>query len=419
MQTVPKKTIIVMLVTFVTTAVMTIAYVFLFNIYWFNSIKVGILHSQTGTMAMSEGPVIDATLLAIEEINNNGGLLGKLIDPIIADGKSDAATFAARAETLILQNKVDVIFGCWTSECRKVVKDIVEKHDHLLFYPVAYEGIEYSSNIVYTGSAPNQQILPAVSWCFYNLGKTFFLVGSDYIYPRVVNELIKQYAPILGAQIVGEAYQPLGSTTFSDIAQEVARVQPHVIINTVNGSSNMAFFKALRNAHITPDKIPTLSFRVAEVELKTLGLQDATDDYVSWNYFQSINTPKNHHFIALFKKKYGSERVISDAMEAAYYGVHLWAQAVTQSKSTRPSIIKNAIKGEGTDAPEGIVFIDPDNNHTWKTVRIGKILKNNQIEQVWSSEKAIRPIPFPLFDNYNWEGLLIRLYRNWNNKWSA
>lgn len=413
-----KKVIIVLLLTFVTTALMTSLYIFLYKARHTGIIRVGILHSQNGTMAISEKPVIDATLLAIDEINNNGGLFGQLIEPIIVDGRSDTATFAALAETLIAQNKVTVIFGCWTSDSRKAVKDVVEKHDSLLFYPVQYEGLETSPNIVYTGACSNQQLLPAAAWSFYNLGKTLYLVGSDYVFPRAAHTLIKNYVSLFGAKIVGEAYQPVVSVTFDSIVQDIAAAQPAVIINTLNGSSNIAFFKALKKSEKT-SKIPTMSLSIAEVELQALDAADLTNDYVACNYFQSIENKKNVHFIEQFKKKYGAHRVVSDAMEAAYFGVYLWAHAVTHAKTTRPSIIKQIIKGQGMQAPEGIVYIDYDNNHTWKTVRIGKIEKNKQISRIWSSEKAICPIPYPLFSDYNWEGLLTRLYKNWNNKWSA
>ena len=418
----PIKTTTKCLIFLLTSAVLAIA----ITAAWFyflgnrnTKIRVGILHSQTGTMAMSELPVIDATLLAIEEINRQGGLLGKIIEPILADGASDPSTFAAQAEKLITQDKVSVIFGCWTSACRKAVKEVVEKYDHLLFYPVQYEGLEDSRNIIYTGAAPNQQILPAVTWCFYNLGKTFFLIGSDYVFPRMANELIKDQAKLLGAKVIGEAYQPLGSLRFKSIVEDIVRLKPQVIINTINGSSNIAFFKELRNVGITPDKIPTMSLSIAEEELKIIGQHALTGDYATWSYFQSIQRPENIIFVKAFKKRYGQNRVVSDPLETAYFGVYLWSQAVKNASAVQPSIIKEAVKKEGRDAPEGIVYIDPDNNHTWKSVRIGKVTQGEQFSQVWSSE-AIHPMPFPILsENRNWEGFLERLYEGWNKKWSA
>ena len=382
-------------------------------------IKVGILHSQTGTMATSELPIIDASLMAIEELNNRGGLLGRLIEPIVVDGASDWPTFAAKAEKLIVTDKVDAIFGCWTSASRKAVKPIVEKYDHLLFYPVQYEGLEDSQNIIYLGATPTQQILPGVTWAFYNLGTTFFLVGSDYVFPRTANELIKNHIKLFNGKIVGEAYQPLGSTSFTEIVKEIMRLQPKVIINTINGNSNNSFFKELRSAGITPDKIPTMSFSIAEQDLEILGPRYLIGDYAAWSYFQSVDNLKNKAFVKRFKQKYGNNRVVSDPLEAAYCGINLWAKAVKDATTARVKEIKMRIKKQGYNAPEGIVYIDPNNNHTWKNVRIGKITENGQFTIVWSSQKAIRPVPFPIFyGRKNWDLFLEKLYEGWNKKWA-
>jgi urea transport system substrate-binding protein len=384
-----------------------------------SSIRVGILHSQTGVMAISELSVIDATMLAIDEINASGGLLGRNIEPILGDGASDWPTFAAQAEKLITKDNVEVVFGCWTSASRKMVKPIFEKYDHLLFYPVQYEGVENSPNIIYTGAVPNQQIFPGVTWAFYNLGKTFFLVGSDYIFPRVANELIKKQVDAIGGTIVGEAYQPLNGAQFKKIVQDIIKAKPQVIISTINGSSNITFFKELRSAGITPDKIPTVSFSIAEEEFKVLSVKDFVGDYAAWNYFQSIDSPENKKFVQAFKKRYGESRVMSDPLEAAYFGVYLWAQAVKNAGTAKVRLVKEKLKVQGMDAPEGVVYIDANNNHTWKIVRIGKILENGQFKQVWSSIKAICPIPFPFEGKQDWSWLLDRLYKGWGNQWSA
>ncbi|MFA6066505.1 MAG: urea ABC transporter substrate-binding protein [Candidatus Babeliaceae bacterium] len=414
-----RKIIFISILIFALAAASSLVYLSIVVIKKRLPIRVGILHSQTGTMAISELPIIDATLMAIEEINDSGGLLGRSIEPIVEDGASDPATFAAKAEKLITKDKVDVIFGCWTSASRKAVKSIVEKHDHLLFYPVQYEGLEDSPNIIYTGATPNQQILPGVTWCYYNLGATFFLVGSDYVFPRTAHEIIKNYIKLFNGKIIGEAYVPLGGTSFEGIVKNIVALQPKVIINTINGNSNNTFFKALRNAGITPDKIPTMSFSIAEQDLEVLGAQELVGDYAAWSYFQSVASPTNERFVDRFKKKYGQDRVVSDPLEAAYFGIGLWAQAVREVKTSQVLKIKNAIKKQGQDAPEGIVYIDPNNNHTWKTVRIGKITQQGQFDIVWSSHKAIRPIPFPSFrGRINWEGFLEKLYEGWNKKWA-
>jgi len=384
-----------------------------------HTIRVGILHSQTGPVALSELPIVDATMLAIDELNAAGGLLGKYIEPILGDGASDAATFAAQAEKLIAKDQVAVIFGCWTSASRKMVKPIVEKYNHLLFYPLPFEGLESSPNIVYTGAVPNQEMFPGVTWAYINLGKSFYLVGSDYVGPRVVNELIKMHVQLLGGTIAGEAYQPLNGAVFKQIVQDIVKTQPKVIVNTVSGKNNIAFFKELRSAGITPEKIPTISFSIAEEELKILSIKDMVGDYAGWSYFQSIERPENAKFVQNFKRKYGEERVVSAALEAAYFGVHLWAQAVKSAGTIDLSAVRRLVKIQGMNAPEGIVTIDANNNHTWKLARVGQITPAGQFKVVWSSGNAVCPIPFPFQDKQDWAAFLDRLYKGWGNQWAA
>jgi urea transport system substrate-binding protein len=254
-----------------------------------NPIKIGIIHSLSGTMAISETPVVDSTLLAIDEINEKGGILGRKVIPIIRDGRSDWNTYASEAQQLIIEEKVDVIFGGWTSASRKTMKPIFEKYDHLLFYPVQYEGLEQSPNIVYTGAAPNQQVLPAVDWASQNIGTKFFLIGSDYVFPRSANEIIKSKIDEVGGQIVGEEYKLLGEDQFEDVVKKIVETNPDVILNTINGDSNVGFFKELRKQGITPSVIPTISFSIAEDEIKYLGADTMTCDYDVWNYFKSID----------------------------------------------------------------------------------------------------------------------------------
>jgi len=343
-------------------------------------IKVGILHSLSGTMAISEKSVADATLMAIEEINEKGGLLGRKIKPVLFDGKSDWPTFAKEAERLILEEKVSVVFGCWTSASRKTVKPIFEKYDHLLFYPVQYEGLEISPNIIYTGAAPNQQIIPAVKWAFDNLGKKFFLVASDYVFPRSANTIIKDQVAALRGEILGEEYLLLGSDAVEDIVAKIIAAQPDVILNTINGDTNLAFFKELRKQAITPEEIPVMSFSIAEKELSVMGAKEGAGNYASWNYFQSIDTENNHSFVRRFKEKYGQDQVTDDPMEAGYFGVHLWAQAVEEAETDDVTAVLKAILNQSFKAPEGMVYVEPENNHVWKTVRVGKIKEDGQFD---------------------------------------
>ncbi len=389
--------------------------------FWPNRkpIKVGVLHSLTGTMAISETSVRDATLLAIEEINQRGGVLGRPILPIVVEGKSDWPTFAREAERLITGDQVSVVFGCWTSASRRTVKPVFEKYDHLLFYPVQYEGLEASPNIIYTGAAPNQQIIPAVKWAFDHLGKKIFLVASDYVFPRSANAIIKDQTAALRGTIVGEEYILLGSTDVKEVVQKIIKAHPDVILNTINGDTNVAFFKELRAAGIRPDKIPTLSFSIAEDELRSLDIKTMVGDYAAWNYFQSVDTEENKVFVKNFKAKYGADRVTDDPMEAGYFGVYLWAQAVQDAGTDAVLSVRKALPNQSYKGPGGIVYIDAENNHTWKTVRIGKIQADGQFDIVWSSENLIRPVPYPIYRSKSeWNQFLLNLYTGWGNRWA-
>lgn len=406
---------------------LTLAAIAVLTVGWFvvrrrnrPPIRVGIIHSQTGTMAISEVPVLRATLLAIDEINSSGGLLGRRIEPVIADGRSDPATFAREARRLIQQENVSAIFGCWTSASRKTVKPVVEELHHLLFYPVQYEGLESSPDIVYTGAAPNQQIIPAVKWAFETIGHRFFIVGSDYVFPRVAGAIIRDHVRALGGEIAGEEYIPLGSDDAGEMVRRIVAAHPDVILNAINGDSNIAFFRELRSAGITPDRIPTISFSISENELQGLPRDSVVGDYAAWNYFQSIDDPLNRRFIAQLRKQYGPRATTSDPMEAAYFGVHLWAQAVEDAESDSVADVREAIKRQSWKAPEGVVYIDPENLHTWKTVRIGRIDSKGQFTIVWSSGRPVRPVPFPIFrTREEWLVYLDELSRGWGGRWSA
>ena len=382
-------------------------------------IKVGVLHSSTGSLSPNEKPVTDATLLAIEEINEQGGLLGREVRAVVADGRSDPDVFGKEAERLITEEGVCTVFGCWTSASRKRVKAVVEDHDNLLFYPLQYEGLEESAHIVYTGAAPNQQIVPAIKWCFDNLGRRFFLVGSDYVFPRTANAIIKDQVAALQGEILGEEYILLGRHDVGDLVQSIVRAQPDVIVNTINGSSNIAFFGALRRAGITPSRIPTMSFSVAETDIALLDAAGMAGDYSAWNYFQSVQSPENEEFVRKFRDKYGAERVISDPMEAAYFGVHLWAQAVRDAGSAEPADIRVAVEDQSRTAPEGLVYIDRKTRHTWKYVRIGRVREDGQFDIVWNSGVPVRPVPFPQYRHrLEWEQFLSSMYEEWGGRWA-
>ena len=364
-----------------------------------DTIKVGILHSLSGTMAISEKSVVDAEQLAIEEINAAGGVLGKQSEAVVEDGASDWPTFAEKAGKLIDQDQVATVFGCWTSASRKAVLPVFEGKDHMLWYPVQYEGQECSKNIFYTGAAPNQQIEPAVQWLFENKGKQFFLVGSDYVFPRTANTIIKAQVEELGGEIVGEDYIPLGGTEVTPIVAKIRAALPDggVIFNSLNGDSNVAFFKQLQGAGLTPDKYPTMSVSIAEEEVKAIGTEYLTGHYAAWNYFMSVDTPANTKFVEAFKAKYGADRVTNDPMEASYIMVYIWKQAVEQAGGYEDlAAVREAAYGQTFDAPEGMVTMN-SNHHLSKFVRIGEVKEDGQFEVVYATESAVDPVPWNQF----------------------
>lgn len=369
-----------------------------------DTIKVGILHSLSGTMAISETSVKDAEILAIEEINAAGGVLGKQIEYIVEDGASDNATFAEKATKLLENDQVATVFGCWTSASRKAVIPVFESHNGLLWYPVQYEGMESSPNVMYVGAAPNQQIVPAVDYLAENYGKKIFLVGSDYVFPRTANNIIKAQAEANGYEIVGEEYTPMGHTDYTTVINKIQAAQPDFVFNTLNGDSNVAFFKQFSDAGLTADDIMTCSVSIAEEEVAGIGASYLDGHLVSWNYYETTDTPENQKFVEAYKAKYGEDRVTDDPIEAGYVAVYLWKEAVEKAGTTDVDAVREAAAGITFAAPEGTITIDGDNQHMYKTVRIGKINEEGLIDEVWATEEPVKPDPY--LDGYDWaEGL--------------
>ncbi|MDA0637545.1 urea ABC transporter substrate-binding protein [Nonomuraea sp. MCN248] len=365
-------------------------------------IKVGVLHSLSGTMAISEVTVRDAELLAIEEINQAGGVLGKKLVPVVEDGASDWPTFAEKATKLIRQDKVATVFGGWTSASRKAMLPVFERYKSLLWYPVQYEGLESSPNIFYTGATTNQQIIPGLDYLKEQGKKKIFLVGSDYVFPRTANKIIKAYAAANGMQVLGEEYTPLGHTEYSTLVNKVVQARPDAVFNTLNGDSNVAFFKQLKSAGVSAEAMPVLSVSVAEEEVKGIGVDNIAGHPVAWNYYQTTDTPANQAFVKAFKAAYGEDKVTSDPMQAGYNAVHLWAEAVKKAGTTEVEAVKKAAGGIALERPEGLVTIDGENQHLYKTARIGVIRPDGLIEQVWDSGEPIKPDPY--LKGYSWAG---------------
>lgn len=366
-----------------------------------DTVKVGILYSATGSMAISEGAVKDAEVLAIEEINAAGGILGKQIEYIAEDGASEPSTFATKAEKLIDQDKVSAVFGCWTSASRKAVKPVFEEYESLLWYPIQYEGMEDSSNIIYTGAAPNQQIVPAIDYLIDQGYKKFFLLGSDYVFPRTANMIINAQCEAKGVEVVGEEYAQMDQTDFSSIITKIEAAEPDVIINTLNGTGNISFFKQMNEKNYTAEDYMTMSFSIAEEEVKTIGADILKDHMVSWNYYMTVDTPENQAFVDAYKEAYGEDRVTSDPAEAAYDAVYLWKAAVEKAGSFEPADVIAAVEEGGIsfDAPEGAVVLNGENHHLAKPVRIGAIGEDGKITTVYETDPVE---PDPYLETYDW-----------------
>jgi urea transport system substrate-binding protein len=365
-----------------------------------STVKVGFLNSLSGTMAISEKTVHDSLLLAAEQINAGGGVLGKKLQVVTEDGASEPTIFAEKATKLISSDCVAAVFGGWTSSSRKAMLPVFEGANALLFYPVQYEGLEASPNIFYTGATTNQQIVPGLDYLKQKGVKSVFLVGSDYVFPRTANKEIKAYANAKGIEVKGEEYAPLGHTDFATIINKVRSAGAGAVFNTLNGDSNVAFFKEYRNAGLTPAAMPVVSVSIAEEEINGIGVDNLVGQLTAWNYYQTIDSPKNAAFVQAFKTKYGQSRVTSDPMEAAYTSLFLWKAIGEKAKSFKTDDIRKAADGVSYDAPEGTVTVNGENHHIAKTALIGKVGSDALIHTEWSSGAPIEPDPF--LKNYDW-----------------
>jgi urea transport system substrate-binding protein len=380
----------------------TIVIVFIFLIYFFYAdfakkpIRIGILHSFSGVMASIEKPVTESTLLAIEELNAHGGLLGRKIEIVWADGKSDPEVFAKEADRLINVEHVSVIFGCWTSKSRNAVKAIVEKNNHLLFYPAQYEGFERSPNIIYTGTIPNQQVIPATNWATQKFGKKVYLIGSDRRFPHVANLIIHDMLFTLEGKVLGEKYVPIGEQNFSRIVDNIKLKKPDLILNSLTGDSNLAFFLELERAGLT--HLPIVSFNLAEEEFIDLTQIHLTELFAVASYFPTLTNKQNQEFVASFKKRFGNHRITNDPMAAGYIAVNIWAEAIRQTGTDEVNKVNGAsLLRASFQGPSSIISVDTATRHLWKMFRIAKLSANGQFEQVFNSDSPLRPSPWPVY----------------------
>ncbi len=374
-----------------------------------DSVKIGILHSLTGTMAISETSLRDVVLMAVNEINAKGGVLGKKIKPVVVDPASDWDLFAVKAEELLGKEKVSAVFGCWTSVSRKKVLPVFEKHNGLLFYPVQYEGQEQSPNVIYTAATPNQQLIPAAEFMMSEDGgekKKFVLIGTDYVFPRTANNILKNFLLAQGVaeNNILEEYYPFGH---KDWAATIARIKTFgksgdaAVLSTINGDSNVPFYKEFTKQGLRAENLPIMAFSVAEDELRTMETKYLVGHLAAWNYFQSVDTPENKSFAKNFKKYCKDNnlsdcenRVTDDPIEAAYYGVYAWKAAVEKAGSFDVDKVIPAILGLEFDAPGGHKKMHAKNHHTYKPVYIGEIRADSQFDVIWESDGLVEPKPF-------------------------
>jgi urea transport system substrate-binding protein len=389
------------------------------------TIKLGILHSQTGSMGMNEMSLRHSEVLAIEEINDSGEFPKTEFVPVVKDGRSKSDHFRRRARDLIDVEKVDVIFGCWTSLHRKAVIDEManptdlfrpngfvasnsaNRHEPLLFYPLQYEGFEANRNVFYFGSTPNQQILPAIDWFLSDQGgkrQKIYLIGSDYLFPRMANYIVKKYLESRDVEVVDEVYLPLGHNDFGDAILKIREKSPDLILSTINGDSNRPFYEQLYKSGIRAETVPVLATSVAEDELRRIPPEFVQGHYAAWSYFQSLDTPESKAFVKSFKKNFGLDRVVDDPMEAAYTQVMVWKEAYKRANSSDPLKIREVLeKGMEFDAPGGRIKVDPKTHHMYKKFRLGQIQLDRQFKIIYESKDLIAPDPFPAFAFPGWE----------------
>jgi urea transport system substrate-binding protein len=380
-------------------------------------LKVGILYSTTGIMADTERPALRATLLAIEEINNRGGINGQLIEPIVYNPDSNWKKTAELATELIEKDQVVVIFGCFTSASRKEVKEVVEKHDSLLIQSVAY-AIEESHNIIYLGMAPNQQIIPAISWIFEQGGKKVYLVGSDYIWPHVSNEIIIHEAIVNNGEIVGNRYLTLGNVQVKDIVDDIIVKKPDFIFSTLIGTSSIVFLNQLYDAVPSAQMPSIISFGITPFEFNKLKKSRFIKLHTVWSYSKLLNNPENKAFLEAYKKKYGSYLEVDDPAATSYAGVYLWSQAVKESPTTKSMQVREYMLRQSLASPAGAIYIDPKSATAWKSVIIERINSNGITEVAWTSSVPIEPKIYPEFKTKaEWNLFEYQLYLSWGNSW--
>jgi urea transport system substrate-binding protein len=384
-------------------------------------IRIGLLHAGPGPLVISGDAILDSELLAVLELNNSGGLLGRAIEAVTLEDPNRKLLVTEQAERLIVEEKVSVLIGGSTSAARKQVKEVVEKHDHLLLYPMEFEGLEESDNIIYLGAIPNQLMFPAIKdWLLELRGKRrYFVVGSDSLLPRACAEIVKEFVATLGdAQIIEEEFLPVGSSRVGGIVQRVGDAKPEVLLNLIRGDDSLTLFKEMRQAGLRPDRLPTVSFFFTEQEMRSLKRAEMTGDYLVSSYFESIVGEENARYLEALQEQYGPQRIAFDDTETGFSAVNLWACAVRAAETDEPRKVRRVIGQQDYVGPGGRIRIDPATNYAYKYCRVGRIKEDGSVEIEWSSPGPIAPDPFPgTRGRKGWEDWLQALYEGWGNRW--
>jgi len=370
-------------------------------------IVIGLLQALSGPMAKAEAPLVAAVKLAVDEINRGGGLLGRPVELKIADTRSDPSEAAAAAQRLIDGDQAQALFGCWTSACRQAVKPVVEARHHLLFYPLAYEGMEQSPHIVYTGPTPNQQVLPATDWAMHGFGRRIYLLGTAGVYQRRVHAVLRDFILLGGGQVLGERYMPLNAADMGPVIADLQKFQPDVVLSTLSGDSNGAFFDALVANALTD--LPLLSFRAAEPEMQAFGGGRLDRHFTAWSYLQSMPGAANEAFLARFRQSQGDAAQVGDPAVSAFVAVQLWAAAVREVGSPQVDAVNANVLQQAIASPQGFAAVDSQSRHLWRQLRIAQVRPDGQLNEVFVLPRYIRPEPWPTFrSTEHWMAVLPR-----------
>lgn len=371
-------------------------------------IVVGLIHALSGPTARGESSQVAAARLAVEEINASGGLLGRRVELRVEDSRGDARTAAAAAERLITSERVVALFGCGSAQCRQAVKPVVEAHRHLLFFPAAYEGMEASPHIVYTGPAPNQQALPATDWAMRGFGRRVYLIGTDGAYARRLAALLGDFIALQGGQVLGERYLPPGGRDVGGIMADLMKLQPELVISTVAGDSNQALFDALVTAGLTD--LPLLSLGAAEPEMRAFERGRLDRHFTAWGYLQSLPGEANESFVARLRRSQGDSIEASDPAVSTYVAFQLWAAAVREVGSARTDAVNANVVHQSVTAPMGFAAVEGQTRHLWRQLRIAQVKPGGQLAEVYTLPRYIRPEPWPTYrSTEHWTAVMSRV----------